>query len=111
MGGKKFAVLLCAEDSEYVKKKYGGYFGVFVRMLGRKERHGMFIEWLVESFLMMMRLKPLMVRELPPEAEVIAWSDKTGIEMFRYEDHIMGIQGHPEYNKDILSHLVSTPPP
>lgn len=33
MGEKRFAVLLCAEDSEYVKKKYGGYFGVFVRML------------------------------------------------------------------------------
>lgn len=36
MGGKKFAVLHCAEDSEYVKKKYGGYFGVFVRMLGEE---------------------------------------------------------------------------
>lgn len=34
--GKKFAVLLCAEDSEYVKKKYGGYFGVFVKMLGEE---------------------------------------------------------------------------
>lgn len=34
--GKKFAVLLCAEDSEYVKKKYEGYFGVFVRMLGEE---------------------------------------------------------------------------
>lgn len=33
MGGKRFAVLMCAEDSEYVKKMYGGYFGVFVRML------------------------------------------------------------------------------
>ncbi|GER42093.1 class I glutamine amidotransferase-likesuperfamily protein [Striga asiatica] len=33
MGGRKFAVLLCAEDSDYVKKVYGGYFGVFVRML------------------------------------------------------------------------------
>ncbi|XP_065871926.1 gamma-glutamyl peptidase 5-like isoform X2 [Euphorbia lathyris] len=33
---KKYAVLLCAEDSEYVKKKYGGYFGVFVRMLGEE---------------------------------------------------------------------------
>ncbi|CAA0806725.1 Class I glutamine amidotransferase-like superfamily protein [Striga hermonthica] len=33
MGGRKFAVLLCAEDSDYVKKAYGGYFGVFVRML------------------------------------------------------------------------------
>lgn len=34
--GKRFAVLLCADDSEYVKKKYGGYFGVFVRMLGEE---------------------------------------------------------------------------
>lgn len=34
--GKKYAVLLCAEDSDYVKKKYGGYFGVFVRMLGEE---------------------------------------------------------------------------
>lgn len=31
--GKRFGVLLCADDSEYVKKMYGGYFGVFVRML------------------------------------------------------------------------------
>ncbi|KAK2641645.1 hypothetical protein Ddye_023408 [Dipteronia dyeriana] len=33
MGGKRFAVLLCGEDSEYIKKKYGGYFGVFVKIL------------------------------------------------------------------------------
>ncbi|RVW19839.1 Gamma-glutamyl peptidase 3 [Vitis vinifera] len=33
---KRFAVLLCAEDSEYVKKKYGGYYGVFVKMLGEE---------------------------------------------------------------------------
>ncbi|KAF7843031.1 gamma-glutamyl peptidase 5-like [Senna tora] len=46
------------------------------------------------------------VTELPPKAEVIAGSDKTGIEMFRYGDHIMGIQGHPEYTKDILLHLI-----
>ncbi|KAG6532400.1 hypothetical protein ZIOFF_006240 [Zingiber officinale] len=46
------------------------------------------------------------VWQLPPQAEVLAWSDKTGIEMFRYEDHILGIQGHPEYNKDIFLHLV-----
>lgn len=26
--------------------------------------------------------------------------------MFRYGDHFMGIQGHPEYTKDILLHLV-----
>nr|KYP61199.1 Putative glutamine amidotransferase-like protein C13C5.04 [Cajanus cajan] len=46
------------------------------------------------------------VRELPVKAEVIAYSDKTGIEMFTYGDHIMGIQGHPEYSKDILLHLI-----
>lgn len=36
MVGRRFAVLLCAEDSEYVKKMYGGYFGVFLRMLGEE---------------------------------------------------------------------------
>ncbi|GAY67597.1 hypothetical protein CUMW_257800 [Citrus unshiu] len=46
------------------------------------------------------------VWELPAKAEVIAWSDRTGIEMFKYGDHMMGIQGHPEYTKDILLHLI-----
>nr|CAD1841800.1 unnamed protein product [Ananas comosus var. bracteatus] len=46
------------------------------------------------------------VWELPPNAEVMARSEKTGIEMFRYGDHVMGIQGHPEYTKDILLHLI-----
>lgn len=46
------------------------------------------------------------MRELPAKAEVIAWSNKTGIEMFKYGDHMMGIQGHPEYTKDILLHLI-----
>lgn len=46
------------------------------------------------------------VWELPPEAEVMARSEKTGIEMFRYRDHIMGIQGHPEYSKDILLNII-----
>ncbi|KAE8686793.1 Cox19-like CHCH family protein [Hibiscus syriacus] len=46
------------------------------------------------------------VRELPPKAEVIAWSERTGVEMFRYGDHMMGIQGHPEYVEDILIHLI-----
>lgn len=36
MSGKRFGVLLCAEDSEYVKTKYGGYFGVFVEMLAEE---------------------------------------------------------------------------
>jgi len=33
---KRFGVLMCAEDSEYVKKVYGGYSGVFVRMLAEE---------------------------------------------------------------------------
>lgn len=39
-------------------------------------------------------------------AEVIAFSDKTGVEMFTMGDHILGIQGHPEYTKDILNNLI-----
>ncbi|OAY84928.1 hypothetical protein ACMD2_17910 [Ananas comosus] len=46
------------------------------------------------------------VWEVPPQAEVMASSEKTGVEMFRYGDHILGIQGHPEYTKDILLHLL-----
>nr|XP_043622139.1 gamma-glutamyl peptidase 3-like [Erigeron canadensis] len=46
------------------------------------------------------------VWEVPKEAQVIAYSDKTGVEMFTIGDHILGIQGHPEYSKDILNNLI-----
>ena len=46
------------------------------------------------------------VFEVPVGAEVIASSDKTGVEIFAIENHILGIQGHPEYNKDILFNLI-----
>ncbi|CAL0304948.1 unnamed protein product [Lupinus luteus] len=46
------------------------------------------------------------VFEVPLGAEVIASSDKTAVEMFAISDHILGIQGHPEYTKDILYNLV-----
>lgn len=46
------------------------------------------------------------VYEVPLGAEVIASSDKTGIEMFAIADHILGIQGHPEYGRDILFNLI-----
>lgn len=193
--------MLCANDSECVKKKYGGYFGVFVRMLGeegeawdgfrvaanefptdeeiddydgfvitgscsdaygndlwvcrllglvktldaKKKRvlgvcfghqilgraiggrvgraHSgwdigvrtinlsassskLFPSLNIPSSLPIIECHQDEVIELPPKAEIIAWSDKTGIEMFRYGDHIMGIQGHPEYNEDILRHLI-----
>ncbi|GAB2292047.1 hypothetical protein Dimus_026294 [Dionaea muscipula] len=201
MQRKRFAVLLCAEDSEYVKKKYGGYFGVFVRMLAEEgeawdvyrvaanefpgddqideydgfvitgscnDAHGkdpwicrlislirkldsakkrvlgvcfghqilgralggrvgrapsgwdigvttihlsgswskLFSSLKIPSSLSIIECHQDEVWELPPKAEVIAWSDKTGIEMFCHGDHIMGIQGHPEYTEDILLHLI-----
>ena len=46
------------------------------------------------------------VWEVPSGANVIAYSDKTGVEMFAIEDHILGIQGHPEYTKDILDNII-----
>ncbi|XP_057248075.1 gamma-glutamyl peptidase 5 isoform X2 [Beta vulgaris subsp. vulgaris] len=147
--GKKFAVLLCAEDSEYVKKKYEGYFGVFVRMLGEEgeswdvyrvagnefpneKELGMYDGFVItgscsdahSNELWICKLLNLLkvldslkkkvlgicfghqVLELPPQVEVIGRSNKTSVEMFRYGEHMMGIQGHPEYNKDILLHLI-----
>ncbi|KAH7575537.1 hypothetical protein JRO89_XS02G0137000 [Xanthoceras sorbifolium] len=201
MGGKRFAILMCGEDSEYVKKKYGGYFGVFVKMLAEEgetwdvyrvvsgefpdedeigsydgyvisgscnDAHGNDV-WICRLIALLNKLDSMKtkvlgfcfghqilgralggktgralrgwdlgvtavhlsssssklfsslkipaalsiiechrdeIRELPAKAEVIAWSDKTGIEMFRYGDHIMGIQGHPEYTKDILLSII-----
>lgn len=46
------------------------------------------------------------VWKVPIGAEVIGFSDKTGVEMFTIGDHILGIQGHPEYTKDILYNLI-----
>ncbi|KAL3515467.1 hypothetical protein ACH5RR_022369 [Cinchona calisaya] len=200
MGGKRFGVLLCAEDSEYVKNKYGGYFGVFVTMLREEgetwdmfrvangefpddeeingfdgfvitgscnDAHGndvwickllnllkklddlkkkvlgicfghqilgralggktgratagwdigirnvelsssskIFTSLKMPAFLSIIECHQDEVLELPQKAEIIAWSNRTGVEMFRYGDHIMGIQGHPEYTMDILVHLI-----
>lgn len=46
------------------------------------------------------------VWEVPMEAEVLAFSDKTRVEMFSIGNHILGTQGHPEYTKDILFNLI-----
>ncbi|KAI5448324.1 gamma-glutamyl peptidase 5 [Lathyrus oleraceus] len=46
------------------------------------------------------------VRDLPDEAQIIGWSEKTGIEIFRYGDNMLGIQGHPEFTIDILFHFI-----
>ncbi|KAJ3687091.1 hypothetical protein LUZ61_016255 [Rhynchospora tenuis] len=197
---KTFGVLLCAEDSDFVKKTYGGYFGVFSGLLAEEgedwrlyravrgelprgdeidqfdgfvvtgscsDAHGNdawilnlvdLLKNLVEKqkkvlgicfghqilcralggktgrakawdlgitcihpspstlrLLSSLNIPPHLpviechrdeVWELPPQAEAMAQSEKTGIEMFRYGGHIMGIQGHPEYSKDILLNLV-----
>lgn len=46
------------------------------------------------------------VLDIPCGAEVMAYSNKTGVEMFKLGDHVMGIQGHPEYTKDIIYNLI-----
>ncbi|RZC55613.1 hypothetical protein C5167_014468 [Papaver somniferum] len=184
----RFGVLLNAKDLEFVKKRYGGYFGVFVRMLGEEgetwdmfkvcsgefpkdeelESFGGFVItgscsdahgndlWIVKLLNLLKKLDSLKkrvsgicfghqvfcihralilikitsqrhaypeslkipttlsviefhrdeVRELPPSAKVMAWSSKTGVEVFMSGDHMMGIQGHPEYTKDILLNLI-----
>ncbi|KAD4179335.1 hypothetical protein E3N88_27926 [Mikania micrantha] len=172
---KRFALLLCAEDSDYVKKKYGGYFGVFVRMLAEdgeiwdvfrvcsghfpsdeeiglydgfvitgscSDAHGndawilaralggkvaraksgwdigirtIHFSTSINTFANNVKLPARLsliechrdeVWELPSKVQVLASSDKTKVEMFKYGDHIMGVQGHPEYTKDILTHLI-----
>lgn len=196
----RFAVLQCAEDTDYVKKKYGGYIGVYLRMLAEEGEvwdvfhvadgdfpddgeiglyDGFVITgsckdaygddaWICELLTLLNKLhlmnKKILgicfghqilaralggkvaransgwdigvriinfssttkifansknpttlsviechrdeVHELPSDVEVLAWSDKTRVEMFRYRDHIMGVQGHPEYTNEILMHLI-----
>ncbi|KAK9109070.1 hypothetical protein Sjap_017130 [Stephania japonica] len=199
MEQKRFAVLLCAQDSEYVQVKYGGYFGVFVGFLRDEGEiwdvyrvaNGEFPEeedldlydgfvitgsscdahgddlWVCELVNLLKKLDSMKkkvlgicfghqvlgralggktgrsttgwdigvrtinldsskfhtslkvpsklsiiefhqdeVMMLPPMVEVVARSSKTQVEMFKSGEHMMGIQGHPEYTKDILVHLM-----
>ncbi|KAJ4839772.1 hypothetical protein Tsubulata_026566 [Turnera subulata] len=191
---KRYALLLAARDSEYVKKVYGGYFNVFVAAFGEEgERWDLFrvVEgefpdtsdldkydgfvisgspydaygndyWIVKLCFLLQTLDAMEKKilgicfghqaytgwdvglrrvrivkdlgdlsinflgdlgEIPPSlsiiechqdevwevplgAEVIAFSDKTGVEMFTIGDHVLGIQGHPEYTKDIIYSLI-----
>ncbi|CAI9098602.1 OLC1v1035279C3 [Oldenlandia corymbosa var. corymbosa] len=202
-GEKRFALLLAARDSDYVKKVYGGYFNVFVDALGDEgERWDLFrvvegdfpdmdelqnyqafvvsgspydaygnehwilkLCYLLQTLFSMQKkvlgicfghqvlcralggsvaksnsgwdigvreitiLKELLPRnsfeldeipsslsiiechqdevwEVPDGAQVIAYSDKTAVEMFSYGNTVLGIQGHPEYTKDILNNLI-----
>ncbi|RCV05201.1 hypothetical protein SETIT_1G064000v2 [Setaria italica] len=46
------------------------------------------------------------VWDTPPEATVLASSEKTRVEVFAVGEHALGIQGHPEYTTDILHNLI-----
>lgn len=46
------------------------------------------------------------VYKAPVGAQVLASSNKTRIEVFGLGDHILGIQGHPEYTNDILLNII-----
>ncbi|XP_010268447.1 PREDICTED: gamma-glutamyl peptidase 5-like [Nelumbo nucifera] len=58
------------------------------------------------SFLSIIECHQDEVWEVPVGAQVIAVSDMTGVEMFSLGSHILGIQGHPEYTKDILYNII-----
>ncbi|OIT19761.1 PREDICTED: gamma-glutamyl peptidase 3-like [Nicotiana attenuata] len=201
---KKYALLLAAKDSDYVKKVYGGYFNVFLEALGEEgEKWDLFrvVEgefpdmaelqnyegfvvsgspfdaygnehWILKLCILLQTLffmqkkvlgicfghqvlcralggkvgkacngwdiglrklsivknfsthsflsdleeiPPTLsiiechqdeVWEVPKGAEIVAVSEKTNVEMFTMGDHILGIQGHPEYTKDILFNLI-----
>lgn len=204
---KKYALLLAAHDSEYVKKVYGGYLNVFMAAFGEEgeiwdlyrvvegefpdinelETYDGFIvsgspfdaygneDWILELCLLLQTLDAMQkkilgicfghqvlcralggkvgrsptgwdiglreikidneeylssqlnlenfnheiplsltiiechqdeVWEVPIDAEVVAFSDKTRVEMFTIGNHILGTQGHPEYTKDILYNII-----
>ncbi|GLJ14144.1 hypothetical protein SUGI_0227000 [Cryptomeria japonica] len=199
--GRRFGVLLCAPDQDYVNKMYGGYFSLFKGILSEAEEkwdlfkvlegefpameevykydgfvvsgsrfdaHGNDV-WILDlcrflQTLHTMRIKVLgicfghqilcralggkigravigwdiglrkitvskrlstkhfgleipsiirvlechqdQVYKVPLGAEIIASSDKTSIEMFSFGDHILGVQGHPEYTSDILLNFI-----
>jgi len=46
------------------------------------------------------------VSEIPPGAELLASSERTGIEMFALEEHALAIQGHPEFFDDVVFDLI-----
>lgn len=46
------------------------------------------------------------VYELPESATLLAYSDKCNVEMASIGNHLLCIQGHPEYNKEILFEII-----
>lgn len=53
-----------------------------------------------------MPLHLFQVSAIPPEAVVLASSEKTKFEMFAIGDQILGIQSHPEFSKDVMMDII-----
>uniref|UniRef100_A0A6A7G8N2 Glutamine amidotransferase YLR126C n=1 Tax=Hirondellea gigas TaxID=1518452 RepID=A0A6A7G8N2_9CRUS len=45
---------------------------------------------------------------LPPCAEVLAQSDGVSAEIFSIGDHVLCVQGHPEFNQNIVDEIITT---
>jgi hypothetical protein len=48
------------------------------------------------------------VQAIPPGGELLGYSERTGIELFAVGDHVLGIQGHPEFTEDVVRDLIDT---
>eukprot|EP00897_Mesotaenium_endlicherianum_P003210 jgi/Mesen1/2917/ME000175S02073 len=48
------------------------------------------------------------VAEVPPGGELLGQSKRTGVEMFCVGESTLAMQGHPEFNKDIVRELIDT---
>lgn len=48
------------------------------------------------------------VAELPAGAELLAYSEQTPVQMFAVGDRVLCMQGHPEFNNDIVRDLVES---
>ncbi|CAN6819721.1 unnamed protein product [Brassica oleracea] len=120
---------LCQKLDEMEKKVLGICFGhqIITRVKGGKigrarrgpdmglrtitiskdtEKLGLYFGDEVPASLAIVKCHQDEVLELPDSATVLASSEVCQVEMFSIGDHLLCIQGHPEYNKEILFEIV-----
>ncbi|KAG2319436.1 hypothetical protein Bca4012_054320 [Brassica carinata] len=120
---------LCQKLDEMKKKVLGICFGhqIITRVKGGKigrarqgpdmglrtitiakdnEKLGLYFGNEVPASLAIVKCHQDEVLELPDSATVLASSEVCQVEMFSIGDHFLCIQGHPEYNKEILFEIV-----
>lgn len=102
--------VLCRAFGGQVGKAYGGWdLGVRKVTIMENFQHCRFLEGpedIPPPSASIIECHQDEVLELPIGAEVIAFSEKTSVEAFVIGDHILGVQGHPEYTKDILYNII-----